>query len=234
MRRMTRGWIWFGLLVASMALLKTATAAEPAAFPLTKVILAMPRANYEELFPLGIKGEAFAVCPVGSGFELKPVRVKIKKLESQCSGTTVLQPAIEGCPNFLFLVAGYRGFSPKTFVTAAVTQLESRRTDPGEWKADITLNGAAATLTRVRSSENRLSLALAAGGVAQTIYNFRGEYCSAKVTWAGDLDGDRKLDLLLEIFDGDDAPIYILYLSRYAAAGQLVKEVSREKFLTCQ
>lgn len=53
------------------------------------------------------------------------------------------------------------------------------------------------------------------------------------VVWAGDLDGDGKLDLYMDLTDHYNVRDYALYLSSRARAGMLVKKVATRRYVGC-
>lgn len=53
------------------------------------------------------------------------------------------------------------------------------------------------------------------------------------IVWSGDLDGDGKLDLLLNVTDHCDISLPTLYLSSAAKGGELVHEVAHFRSVGC-
>jgi mRNA-degrading endonuclease toxin of MazEF toxin-antitoxin module len=73
----------------------------------------------------------------------------------------------------------------------------------------------------------RCPLTLSAGGTLQRLFVFdnapdAGDFKGLRVIWAGDLDGDGKLDLLVDVSNDDNAGDTALYLSSKARSGELV------------
>jgi hypothetical protein len=73
------------------------------------------------------------------------------------------------------------------------------------------------------------SVVLRAGAVAQTLSEWPAAARDARLdlVWAGDLDGDGRLDLLLAASAQGAAVESVLYLSSAAASGRLVEAVAR-------
>lgn len=67
-------------------------------------------------------------------------------------------------------------------------------------------------------------------GTSTVPYKFGLEAQGPKVIWAGDMDGDRKLDILLQEPQKDDCWSWSLFLSSQAEKGYLFKEVASRKF----
>jgi hypothetical protein len=59
------------------------------------------------------------------------------------------------------------------------------------------------------------------------------EFDMPSVLWAGDLDGDDKLDLLIDTTDHYNKREYTLFLSSYAADGELIGKVAQFVTLGC-
>lgn len=57
--------------------------------------------------------------------------------------------------------------------------------------------------------------------------------CGWGIYWAGDLDGDGKLDLYLDLANHYNVGQYRLFLSSPAEKGKLVKEVANFRFVGC-
>jgi hypothetical protein len=70
---------------------------------------------------------------------------------------------------------------------------------------------------------------LAVGGKRQWLFDLGGD--SVDVRWAGDLDGDGKLDLLIQ--DDDESPRVFLFLSSAARQDEIVHAVARGFNSTC-
>lgn len=91
-----------------------------------------------------------------------------------------------------------------------------------------------ATLTSTPHGKTGRQLVLARGGVAQVLYQFDdGDTDGWALRWAGDLDGDGKLDLLLTADHHYSVSTLRLFLSSRAKKGQLVREVATFRTTGC-
>jgi len=81
---------------------------------------------------------------------------------------------------------------------------------------------------------NNHILTLYHSDVSQLIFNKRGNYegeTGFYIIWAGDIDNDNKLDLILNLPEHYASPYDLrLFLSSYASKGQLVKQVVERGF----
>jgi hypothetical protein len=139
----------------------------------------------------------------------------------------------------VFLISGAHGLSPGPVVTSYV----------GETKLTIGSNVA----LRFAGSEYRLSvvmagknpplgmtfddakLVLSKGTLTQAVYGLGGEgreteTADWKLLWAGDLDGDRRLDLYVQVSGHYNFIEHRLFLSSHARPKQLVRELA--EFIT--
>lgn len=82
---------------------------------------------------------------------------------------------------------------------------------------------------------NQKVLQLKHAGKIQTLFQWPQGLSDqhAELIWAGDLDGDGKLDLLIDHSDHYNSSGLALYLSTWAGAGQLVGRVAIFKTLGC-
>jgi hypothetical protein len=81
-------------------------------------------------------------------------------------------------------------------------------------------------------------LVLSKGGLSQVIYDLGGkgeetETVEWRLLWAGDLDGDRKLDLYVQVSGHYNISQHKLFLSSQAGARRLVREVAEFTMTGC-
>ena len=100
--------------------------------------------------------------------------------------------------------------------------------DSGLAGAEATFAGHAWRLEIANGGERGAAF-LAIGGKRQWLFDLGGD--SVDVRWAGDLDGDGKLDLLIQ--DDDESPAFFLFLSSAARQGEVVHAVARGFNSTC-
>ncbi len=86
---------------------------------------------------------------------------------------------------------------------------------------------------------------LASGSAGQSLFTYRSTFLfddewhtsgtldTPMIVWAGDLDGDGRLDILLNTSDNDNVGEMRLYLSSRADAAHLVSEVARFTHVGC-
>jgi hypothetical protein len=94
--------------------------------------------------------------------------------------------------------------------------------------AEATFAGHAWRLEIANGGERGAAF-LAVDGKRQWLFDLGGD--SVDVRWAGDLDADGKLDLLIQ--DGDESPKFFLFLSSAARQGELVHAVASGFNSTC-
>lgn len=92
--------------------------------------------------------------------------------------------------------------------------------------------------------DSKADLFISDGTVNQTLKEFTayltgdsyymfGDEAMPSLIWAGDLDGDNKLDLLLDMTDHYNVSEVTLFLSSHASNGELVKKVAVFKTAGC-
>lgn len=109
------------------------------------------------------------------------------------------------------------------------------------FKKDFALNGKTFTLKVVNenSTEENISdgtkLMLTSGNVEQIVYPTAGERVGEfwYLLWAGDLDGDGKLDFYADVSDHYNSSMPTLFLSSEAKKGKLVKDVAGIRTVGC-
>jgi hypothetical protein len=148
----------------------------------------------------------------------------------------------------LFLISGAGALKPGPVVTSRARSLTLADTSD----VRVTLAGARYRLkvsTRNRSGSpatflDDARLVLSKGNVAQVIYDLRGEGDAGdgsgrretvewKLLWAGDLDGDRRLDLYVQVSWNYNVVQHKLFLSSRAGAGRLVREAAEFRVSGC-
>ena len=142
----------------------------------------------------------------------------------------------------VFLVSGAKALKPGPVLTARARELTLTN------RADVRLRLAGAdyrlrVLTTDKSDTTVMSrddarLVLSKGQVEQVVYDLGGkgeetETVEWKLLWAGDLDGDRKLDLYVQVSWHYNGYQRKLLLSSQAPAGRLVREVGEFTITGC-
>lgn len=103
----------------------------------------------------------------------------------------------------------------------------------------ITLPNATTTYDLAIDCDGRhCPLTLSANGTSQRLFVFNndpdaGDFKGLRIIWAGDLDGDGKLDLLVDVSNRDNVSDTALYLSSKARSGELVGLAARLQTVGC-
>jgi hypothetical protein len=177
-------------------------------------------------------GEWLALCPTSTGAELKLVRVKIRAYRSEIredrpSEKTGREVTAPGCPKAYALLRS-RLFRPRRLETAVARE------------GKLVLRGTAHVAAPTGPSQNEdgtcggdlsVEYVLSVGERRQIL--LRTDTCARfTLRWAGDLDGDGRLDLLLEENLDSGAIVLRLFLSRGAGA-ELVRKVAEVQHGGC-
>lgn len=90
---------------------------------------------------------------------------------------------------------------------------------------------------KVKEKEYRVNyeIVLESGGIKQTVVKHKqiGAESAPSLLWAGDLDRDGKIDLIMDTTDNYNCRILTLFLSSKAKPGQLVKQVASHLSTGC-
>lgn len=199
----------------------------------------LDRAMYHvtELVPGIDRGSWWAACKTSSGdVEVRAVKLKLKRFRSEAGGDdadekTGREVQVKGCDAPLFLFRGIQNVKEGGVAGAKVTSK-----DDG-WKstAELALGGATSRL-RIDSAPDKAEpqrrgwkILLESGGTTDVLDSGLTEHPPRVAPrWAGDLDGDGKLDLLLE--DRNEGTTLRLYLSGSAVQGRQVKQVAETSY----
>ncbi len=100
--------------------------------------------------------------------------------------------------------------------------------------SELQFDSVRATLLAERTGPTGTRLVLRVGEVKQTLYEQKeGDTEGWSLLWAGDLDGDGLLDLVLSADHHYNTSTLRLFLSSHAKKGQLVREVATFTELGC-
>ena len=177
----------------------------------------------------------FGLYITAGGFELRSTGVLIDTVANACAGTAV-RVSVNRTSVPLLLVRGSTAFRDGPVDSAFSGH---RFLYPGEslslrlgeaWYGLEALGRAFSRYGETAFGDYSLHLARRAGAqtVSQTIYRIHLLTLDnpPQLRWAGDLDGDGRMDLFLELPAGGYSDRFVLFLSSTARAGQLVSDVA--------
>jgi hypothetical protein len=199
----------------------------------------LDRAKYHvtELVPGIESGAWWGACKgPGGDVDVRGVKLKLKRFRSEAGGDdadekTGREVQVKGCDAPLFLFRGVQNVKEGAVGGAKVTSK-----DDG-WKstAELALGGAVSRLRidslpdKAEPQRRAWKLVLEAGGAAEVLDSgLTDRPPRVAPRWAGDLDGDGRLDLLLE--DRNEGTTLRLYLSSSAVPGRQVKQVAETSY----
>jgi hypothetical protein len=151
------------------------------------------------------------------GNKLVPVKLKVTKAEVLEGGKRLAMKDISADKPGIFYV---KGLEPGPVKLADLRRMRSLDRNDVVKADDATLQGF---------TEGKVHrVVLTQGGQTQTIYEQNGGGREGwSVHWAGDLDGDGKLDFVLDADQRYEIHTTRLFLSSRAQAGELVREVAK-------
>jgi len=191
----------------------------------------------------------WALCQEDAGFATRRVRLSTRTVrDDTCFGGEGRIVKVQGCAKPLFVARGLPMPTKQPLLVASL----AGRSDAGAggpWPVQLWpepvwplspdsehgIVGAEATFAghawrlEIANGGERGAAFLAVGGKRQWLFDLDGD--SVDVRWAGDLDGDGKLDLLIQ--DGDEGPRFFLFLSSAARQGEVVHAVASGFNSTC-
>jgi hypothetical protein len=171
----------------------------------------------------------------GGQFELREAKVTVSLVNDPIADNspkekTGRKVTVAGMAEPLVVVTGVSALKPGKVITSTVNKKE--RFDVGE-KLKLNVGTKESTLAvsgLKKSAEWRIGykIVLECGGIKQTIYDRKQVADSSfpSLLWAGDLDGDKKIDLIMDTTDNYNVRILTLFLSSKAKPGKLVEQVA--------
>jgi len=224
---------WMRVKTGSLLITLIATGSTFAASPPPQGIQFSLAGDFFSPAPLPEVGNGwFALSPSDGGFDLLSTRVEVKRLPHDCSGT-IIRIAAAGTSKPVLLVRGSPRFKPGPLDTV----LHGHRfLNPGErlsfklkWGDSFYL-GAYGTVKPARGSPQYTDyqLILTGRSKSQVVVDIPMVDLDAAptVVWAGDLDRDDTVDLLMKLPCTDESVEYVLFLSSLAANGELVRKAA--------
>lgn len=194
-------------------------------------------------------GVWFALVSDGDGASLRRVRVSVARVKdeildegAEMTGKRVdVSPAIES----IALVRGIRGLKPGRVPTALVNQAVDRAgigARLGARAYHLSMRCAEQSPVEGQRQEH-CDLILRSGKVEQVLFTYLAYYAGnermwaserqPQVLWAGDLDADGRLDILLETSNHYNMGEMRLFLSRGTSPSALVQKLAAHTTTGC-
>lgn len=175
-------------------------------------------------------------------FELRPAKINITLVNDQIIDEdprikTGRKVTVAGKVEPLVLVGGVPTLKPGKVVTSNVIAKE--RMDVGQTlKLNVGAKPAVLTVSGIKKDaeiRNSYKVVLESGGTKQTVYERKQVADSSfpSLLWAGDLDGDGKIDLVMDTTDNYNVRNLTLFLSGKAKPGKLVEQVATHMSTGC-
>lgn len=206
----------------------------------SRIELEEPGVVYRDRLTVKTGEQWLGLSVTEAGSQLNTYRLTVKQLDPEFEGNGGMEISTDSPLQPIFLLKGASMLFPGPVVTAFDgSNVESSKPLEGGSPVELYLGGSVYSLEVSGSGDDsecssgglphNARLVLKSGDRAQTVYSL-GWHCGDeslwRLIWAGDLDGDGKLDLYL-----DFGEMYFyekrLLLSSQAAKGQLVKDVAR-------
>jgi hypothetical protein len=177
------------------------------------------------------RGEWWAICrtPREPTDQLVKVTAKFRRKPHPLDDKLGWTLRTDGCADTAMLLRDWPGLEAARAVSRATRKTRGSKTV-------LTLDGTSTTLTDTRrvSRENAAHhrVVLRSGDRTQVLMDLDAE-AESDILWAGDLDGDGKLDLLLRVPSHEAATDVRLYLSTGAKGNELVRQVASQLTANC-
>lgn len=178
---------------------------------------------------------------IGGKYELKPTKVSVTMVKDQLfdeepGQKTAKKISVPGKEKPIYLIGGVSGLKPG--VVAPGIPLKKEFLDVGQ-KLNLKVGTNQSTLviagTKKDETRKNYSITLESGGIKQLIMKapLIGEDTTPKLLWCGDLDGDGKIDLIMDTTDNYNVSNTVLLLSGKAKPGKLVEQVAVQHSTGC-
>lgn len=178
----------------------------------------------------------------GGKFTLKPTKISITKvndpiIDEDPKGRSGKRISVATKEKPIYVISGVAGLKPGPVV--AGTPLTSDHLDIGR-KIKLKVRSSEATLVVTGRKKNadfrtHYKITLESGGIKQQL--MRGEEIGVdtapSLLWCGDLDGDGKLDLIMDTTDNYNVSNVVLFLSSKAQPGKIVRDVAVQLATGC-
>jgi len=175
--------------------------------------------------------------------ELRPTKVSIKMVhdeiidEDDLKAKSGKRVSVPGKEKPIFVFAGIRGLKAGPVVSSPIKNKDHLALNE-KIKISLSKREATLTVTGKRKDAEYLTgfvVTLESGGVKQQIVQAKqvSAESTPKLMWCGDLDGDGKLDFVMDTSTHYNASNVTLFLSSQAKPGKLVKEVASQYATGC-
>lgn len=199
-----------------------------------------PGLFYRDDLALASSGKWQALCPTPNGVELESTAVSIRVVPAPHADATDdaeheggRQVEVAGCRDALVLLR-IPGLRDGSVLTVALGNLPVPKDTAASLRLVSSISSYSIQAVQ-RQSEGSVVLMVAHGEDRQAIATIR-ECCNdtwPAIVWAGDLDRDDKLDLLMNVASHYAGGDLALFLSSAARGGDLMAEVARFSWSSC-
>ena len=173
--------------------------------------------------------------------ELKETKVSITMVNDQIIDEdpkvkTGKRISVPGKQKPQFLISGVAGLKAGSVITSPLNKKEHLEVGQ-QLKLTVGSNESTLIVAGKKNKEyrNDYSVTLKSGGTTQVLVkaNQIGEDSAPSLKWCGDLDGDGKLDLIMDITTNYNESVVTLFLSSKAKPGKLVNQVAQQIATGC-
>lgn len=176
-------------------------------------------------------GDWHCLARTAAGLELRPCTVEVATVfDSVVQANTGKKVSVPGLDEVVFLLRGAEGLMPGPVLTVFFGHY------PFERGATLPLGGPDDRIwLSAEPAGQGLDVRLEESDVSQVLARDLGHDTDASpsLLWAGDLDRDGRLDLLLDTTDHYNVTERVLFLSRGAAEGALVRRAAVFRTIGC-